>query len=221
MKRRDLKLVWLIFHVLIGYLKFTIKVLNFIGIWCHKIHLHLTYEWYCCKKGHYKITNSLDFGSTHIVGPWALRCHKQFKQLPKLVNLTHDFETSMIISFHSKGQWHAWSKFSLHKSLELAWRHPAFEHDFCHSHHPVPPFLVLVMVFCKMDCVFFIKIDAKPTYFESSMAWWHHLDIIWPWQDPTKGVGNLKISQDTIKIKVEVEVERLNFPLCLTYYVMT
>jgi len=124
MKIRDLKLVWPIFHVLIGYLKFTIKVLSFIGIWCHKIHLHLTYEWYSCKKRHYKITSSLDFGSTHIVGPWALRYHKQFKQLAKLVNLTHNLETSMIISFHSKGQWHAWSKFSLHKSLELAWRHP-------------------------------------------------------------------------------------------------
>ncbi len=105
--------------------------------------------------------------------------------------------------------------------LSLHGSTPPFGHAFCHSHHPLSLFLVLVMVFCKMDCVFLIKIDVKPTYFESFMAWWHHLDMVWPWQDPIKGADDPKTSQDIIKVKVEVVVERLNFPSCLTYYAMT
>jgi hypothetical protein len=42
------------------------------------------------------------------------------------------------------------------------------------------------------------------------------LDIAWPQQAPIKGVDNPKTSQDTIKVKVEVMVERL-FLSSLTY----
>jgi len=46
---------------------------------------------------------------------------------------------------------------------------PTFEHDFCHSHHLVPLFLVLVMVFCKMDCVFF-----NQNWCQTNILWIFH-----------------------------------------------
>jgi hypothetical protein len=51
-----------------------------------------------------KVTSSLDFHSTHIVGPLALKYHKQFGQLPILVDLAHGLEVPLTIAFHNKGQ---------------------------------------------------------------------------------------------------------------------
>jgi hypothetical protein len=54
------------------------------------------------------------------------------------------------------------------------------------------------MAFYKIDYVFLIKIEVKLTHtLESSMAYYQHLDILWPQQALTKGVNNPKISQDT------------------------
>jgi hypothetical protein len=42
--------------------------------------------------------------------------------------------------------------------------------------------------------------------------------MAWPQQDLTKGVNNLKTSQDTTKVKIEVMVEKV-FPSFFTYVV--
>jgi hypothetical protein len=54
------------------------------------------------------------------------------------------------------------------------------------------------MVFYKFDYVSLIEIEVKLTHIlEPSMAYYQHLDIVWPQQALTKDVNNPKISQDT------------------------
>jgi hypothetical protein len=56
----------------------------------------------------------------------------------------------------------------------------------------LPFFLDQVMVFSKIDYAFLIEKKGKLTHaLESSIAYWHHLDIAWPQQEPTKGVNKL------------------------------
>jgi hypothetical protein len=56
------------------------------------------------QQGLQKVTSSLDFHSTHIVGPLAIRYHKQFGQLLTLVDLAHGLEMPITIAFQNKGQ---------------------------------------------------------------------------------------------------------------------
>jgi hypothetical protein len=54
-----------------------------------------------------------------------------------------------------------------------------------------------MMVFYKIDYVSLIEIEVKLTHIlESFMAYYQHLDILWPQQAPTKGINIPKIPQD-------------------------
>jgi hypothetical protein len=56
-----------------------------------------------------------------------------------------------------------------------------------------------------------IEIEVKPTYIlESFVAYSQHLDIAWPQQILKKGANNLKTSQYTRDVNVDVMVKRLS-----------
>jgi len=55
-------------------------------------------------------------------GPWGII--NNLSNCPNLWTWRTTLKHQWLFPSIVKGQWHAWSKFSLHKSLEFAWRHP-------------------------------------------------------------------------------------------------
>ncbi len=88
--------------------------------------------------------------------------------------------------------------------------------EACHLWHPCLVFFVQVIVFYKIDYVFFMETINLEENLLPSMAYWQHLDMACPQHDPTKGVVSLNAWHETIEVKAMVMVETLP-PSSLTY----